>query len=204
METLETVKIEGVVRSNVGSKYANALRKEMKVPCVFYGTESGNIHFEVHVNALKDVIYTPHFKKIALKVDGKEYTAILKDVQFHPVTDAITHVDFIELVPKKKIKAEIPIKTIGNAPGVVSGGVLTLKRRKLKVAALPKDLKSEIEVDVSSLKLGETLKVRDVQVENIELLDPGHITIAGVVVPRALKGKTDAEEAVEEEAEAAK
>ncbi len=198
---MESIIIDAELRTEISKSQTKALRKEGKVPCIFYGTESGNVHFAAHENAFKDLIYTNKFHTATIKVDGKELKAIIQDVQFDPVTDAILHIDFLELVAGKKIKAELPVNLVGNAKGVKEGGVLTLKRRKLKVQAYPKDLQEKIEVNVDALGLGDSLKIGDVEVENMEFVDPPRITVVNVAIPRALKN-AEAEEAAAEGEEA--
>ena len=197
---METIALEGKLRETANSKEAKNSRREDIIPCVLYGPEMDNLHFKVPRLALKDLIFTPKFHKINIKVDGKEYDAIIKEIQFHPVNDKVVHVDFIQLTAGKKVKTEIPVKLIGQAPGVREGGSLILKTRKLKVKVLPKNLKEDIEVSVDGLGMGQVVKVQDIDVEGIEILTLPSVPIVGVVVPRTLK--TAEEEAAELEAEA--
>ncbi len=197
---MKTISLEGVKRADAGKKSAKLVRKENRVPCVMYGG-SENISFSVKYNDLLKIVYTGDFLKVNVSVDGTKADALVKDIDFHPVTDKILHVDFQELVSGKLIKTEIPVKTEGRAVGVASGGVLELNLRKLTVKATPEQLVPFISLDVSNLELGKSIKVRDVKTD-LQILTPGGNPIARVIVPRAMRsGAEDAEG--EEGAEAA-
>lgn len=184
---MQTVAIEGTIRKNVGTKYAKAVRREGQVPCVMYGGENV-VHFHAHKNAFSKLIYTPDFKVADLSLEGNAHQAIIKDIQFHPVTNNIVHIDFIELVAGKKIVAEVPVTITGNAPGVKTGGKLQTNIRKVKIEATPEAMVDRVTVDVSSLELGQAVRVRDIiPVEGVTILNPPAIPVAVVEIPRALR-----------------
>jgi len=193
---METFNLTGNSRSEVGRKNAKELRNDSKIPCVVYGGKS-NIHFSVGQLAIRDLIYTHKFYKVALDVDGDKRECIVKDIQFDAVTDKIKHVDFQELVPGKPVKAEIPIFTVGNSIGVFEGGALMQKTRKLSVKATPEDLVGSIEVDVTDLVLGKSIKIGDIDAGKLEILNSPNIPIASVEIPRAVKSAQAAEDAAE-------
>ncbi len=156
---MKTISLEGQKRDSAGKKAAKLVRRENKVPCVMYGGAE-NISFSVKYNDLLKIIYTDAFLKVNVKVDNINVDALVKDIDFHPVTDKILHVDFQELVSGKPIKTEIPVRTEGRAVGVASGGVLELNLRKLAVKATPEQLVPFITLDVTNLELGNSIKVQ--------------------------------------------
>lgn len=206
---MKTISIEGQRRADSGKKAAKLIRKADLVPCVMYGGEE-NVSFSVKYNDLLKLVYTNEFVKAGVSVDGKKVEALVKDIDFHPVTDRILHVDFQELVPGKLVKTEIPVRLTGKAKGVTIGGVLELNLRKLAVKATPEQLVDHISLDVSSLELGKAIKVSKLETDLI-VLTPGGIPIARVIVPRAMRSAAtkaaadggEDEEATEEGAEAA-
>jgi len=206
---MKTISLEGVKRADAGKKSAKLLRKEDRVPCVMYGGAE-NISFSVKYNDLLKIVYTGDFLKVNVSVENIKADALVKDIDFHPVTDRILHVDFQELVAGKVIKTEIPVKTEGRAVGVATGGVLELNLRKLSVKATPEQLVPFITLDVTDLELGKSIKVRDVKTD-LKILTPGGNPIARVIVPRAMRsagaegeegeeGATEGEAATEEAA----
>jgi len=191
---MQTVAIEGKSREVFGKKFAKAARRENEIPCVLYGGEK-NIHFSAPAKSFKHLIYTPDFKTAEISVDGATYNAILKDVQFHPVSDKLVHLDFVELVPGKQVKVDLPVQLVGVAEGVKLGGALMVKMRRVKVSTTPENLVDTIKVNVEELLLGQSVRVSDAEVlEGVEILNPASNPIASVEVPRALKS-AEAEEA---------
>lgn len=186
---METIKVNGTVRMNVGKKPTKSLRYEGKVPCILYGNKE-QIHFSMFENEFKELVYTNKAYKVLLNIGGKEYNAILQDAQFHPVSDMVLHLDFMELIPDKKIIMEIPVKIIGIAPGIAEGGKLMSKLRKIKVKALPEKLPNFIEVNVSELALGKSVKISDLSFTGFEVLDPPTNAIVTVEIPRAVVEET--------------
>ncbi len=145
------------------------------------------VHFTSTLSELRGLLYTPKFYKVLVNIEGQEHAAILKDVQVHPVSENVLHVDFFKLVPGNKIIVEIPVKITGTAQGVREGGKMLIKVRKLKVKATPETLKDFIDVDVTALKLGQSIKIKDLPAQGFEILNSPSIPIASVEIPRALK-----------------
>lgn len=183
---MKSITIEGQLRTESGKKATRQIRSQKLVPGVIYGGEK-EINFSAPATAFKNLVYTPEFLTAEVKVDGKTYSCILKDIQFHKVTDELIHVDFLELVENKKVIASLPLKYVGTPAGVKAGGKLVLKAKTLKVKAYPKDLKSAIEVDISDLNLNENIRVEDVKSEGVEILNSPRIPIASVTMTRQLK-----------------
>lgn len=198
---MRTVEIIGYKRANLGKSESKRLRNEGQVPCVLYGG-SEQVHFYAPAIQFRSIVYTPEPAFVKLNIEGAEYNAILQDSQFHPVSEVMLHADFLQLFEGKAIKMEIPIKTVGTSPGVANGGALTIKKPKLSVQALPKDMPDHIAVDISELKLGKSTKVGALPAGDYTILNSPLVTIASVAIPRALRGKS-AEELEAEEAEAA-
>jgi len=174
---------------------ASTLRSAGKIPAVIYG---GDVleHFSVVHNDVKHLIYTPDFKLGEVDIDGKKLKCIIKDIQFHPVTDNIEHIDFLAVEEGRKLKVNIPIRFKGVSPGVKSGGKLMQSMRKVKVKVDPKNLVDELIIDISSLELGFAVKVKDIEkVEGMEIMANESIPVASVEVPRALKSAQAEEEA---------
>ncbi len=190
---MESINIKGYKREATGKQSSKTLRKDAKTPCVLYGGKD-KVHFYMPMAYLKDIIYTPKVSFINIDVDGKTYKTILQDVQFHPVSEVVLHMDFLEIFEDKKIKVMIPMAFKGESPGVLKGGLLTKSIKKIPIQGLPKDIPNKIEVDVSKIELGATAKVKDIKVKNYEILMPGHSPVASVIVPRALKSKGIEEE----------
>ena len=183
---MKTITIEGQLRTETGKKAASQLRSQGLVPGVIYGGAK-EISFTASEKAFKPLVYTPDFQLVDIKLDGKSYKCILKDLQFHKVTESLIHIDLLELVEHKKVIANLPLKLIGTPSGVKEGGKLTVKMKSLKVKTLPKYLKENIELDITDLKLNENIRVEDVKAENYEILNSPRIPIASVGMTRALK-----------------
>lgn len=195
---MKSITIEGQLRTDSGKKATRQLRSQKMVPGVIYGG-SQEINFSAPATAFKDIVYTPEFMVANINIDGKTYRCILKDLQFHKVTDQLLHVDFLELVEDKKVIATLPLHFTGTPAGVKAGGKLVLKMKSVKVKALPKYLKENIEVNLEKLELNENIRVQDIPAENIEILNSPRIPIASVTMTRQLKQ----EEAAAPKAEAA-
>ena len=195
---MKSLTLEGVERKDTGSKFAKEIRRNNMVPCNLYGGED-NIIFQAAYNDFQKLVYTNEFFTITVKVNGKEYNTIIKNIQFDPVTDQILHVDFLELIPNKTIITEIPIRLIGNAIGVKNGGILRHKVRKLRVKSLPRNLVEHIDVDIEDLTFGKSIKVEELEVGELEVLTPLNIPVVTVAAPR--KAEEVAEEVEGEEGE---
>lgn len=200
---MESVVISANARPVTGKKGTKATRREGLVPCVIYGGEKV-IHLSGRALDFRDLIYTPAFKLAEITVDGTTYKCILKDITFHPVTDEIMHMDFLELVDGKPLKVMIPIRFEGVAPGVKTGGRLNQKVRRVKIKTTPDNLVPELLVDISELKLNESVRVRDIQVtDKMEVMTSMSIPVATIETPRALRSAAASEDAAEEGAETA-
>lgn len=194
---MKTFELKGSVREDLGKKSTKQLRKQGLIPCVLYGGEKP-IHFSAPINDFRHLIYTPHVFIVNLDLNGEQHMALLKDLQFHPTSDAILHIDFLQIFPGTPTVIGIPVATKGFAKGVQAGGKLKIEMRRLKVKALPKDMPDLLTLDVTKIGLGQSLKVRQLKFENLELLDPPGAVVVSVKLTRAAKG---AAAAAEEEAE---
>ncbi len=183
---MNTITIEGQLRTEFGKSATRQLRSEEKVPAVIYGGAK-EINFSAPATAFKNIVYTSEFMLAEIKVDGTAYRCVLKDLQFDKVSDKLIHVDFLELVEDKKITVTIPLKFNGVPAGVKAGGKLVTKIKAIKVKTLPKYLKEHIDMDLSKLELNENLRVQDVKAENMEVLNSPRIPIASVTMTRQLK-----------------
>ena len=195
---MKTIEIKGILRKELGKKSTKQVRKDGNVPCVLYGKEN-NIHFYAPEKSFKKLIYTHEAHLVKLKLEDKEYRAVLHDEQFHPVTDKLLHADFIQVFDHKPVIIEIPVTITGESVGVKAGGKLTIKRRHLKVKGLAEHLPEDLLVDVTDLKIHNSLKVGDLSFDNLELLDPKKVTVVTVGISR-IALKTEEEEAAEAEA----
>jgi large subunit ribosomal protein L25 len=183
---MKTITIEGQLRTDSGKSATRQLRSQNLVPGVIYGGEK-EINFSVPASALKPIIYTAEFLLTEVKVEGKTYRCILKDAQFHKVSDELLHVDFLELVDGKKVIATLPLRFNGTPAGVKAGGKLVTKMKALKVKTYPKDLKEAIDVDITNLELNGNIRVEDVLAEGMEIMNSPRIPIASVTMTRQLK-----------------
>src|SRR5882757_8025373 len=183
---MKTITIEGQLRTELGKQATRLLRSEEKVPGVIYGGAK-EVNFSAPATSFKTLVYTPDFQLAEVKVEGKAYRCILKDLQFDKVSDQLIHVDFMELVEGKKVIATIPIKFTGAAKGVKDGGKLITKMKVLKIKTLPKYLKENIEVDLTDLELNGNVRVEDVKEANYEILNSPRIPVASIVLTRVLK-----------------
>ncbi|GET21383.1 50S ribosomal protein L25/general stress protein Ctc [Prolixibacter denitrificans] len=183
---MKTFEVKGTARTAVGKKETKKLRAEGKVPCVLYGGEEP-IHFEAEAGEFRHVIYTPNVYLINIEIGGKKYQAIMQDIQFHPVTDEILHIDFLRITEDKPVKINIPVKLTGFAKGIQKGGRLKTNLRVLRVKGLAKNLPDTIDIDVTALGLGESIRVGDVQAEGLEILNNKSVPVASVVITRAAR-----------------
>lgn len=188
---MKTIEIKGSFRTELGKKSSKELRKSGNVPCVIYGKEK-NIHFFAHENSFKNLVYTHAAHLVKLNIDDKEYKAVLKDMQFHPVKDNILHADFIEIHDNKPVVINIPIKVSGDSVGVIAGGKLSIKRRTLKVKGLADDLPEALPINITDLKIHEGIKVGELSYDKIELLDPKKSMVLTIATSRVAQ-KTDEE-----------
>jgi large subunit ribosomal protein L25 len=198
---MKTIEIKAHLRTGTGKKDSRNLRNEKNVPCVMYGGEE-IVHFYTHENNFKPLIYTPSVYIIEFDIDGKKYKAILQEIQFQPVTDRITHIDFKQVFEDKPVIMNIPIKIIGDSIGIKAGGKLRMKRRTIKVMGIMKDLPDMLEIDVTSLAIGMSIKIHELSWENLEILDPPRAMVVAVITSRmAAKDSALPEDEVEEGSE---
>jgi large subunit ribosomal protein L25 len=183
---MKTVEIIGYRRASLGKTDAQKLRDEGLVPCVLYGGNE-QIHFYSPMILFRELVYTNEAHFVHINIEGEEAQAILQEVQFHPVSEIILHADFLRITEDRKIKMNIPIRLVGQAPGVSKGGTLVRKRAALKVYGFAKDMPDHIDVDVSELDFHHAVKVGDVKATGLEFLDPKQASLAVVEVPRAAK-----------------
>ena len=183
---MKTIAISGSPRENVGKRDAKELRYEGKVPAVLYGGKE-QAHFAVVATELKDAIYSPEASFVEIDFNGSKIKAIIKETQFHPLTDLLLHVDFLQLFDEKEIVMEIPIKLTGTSPGVKMGGKLVQKLRKLRIKALPADMPQTIDVSIAKLEVGNLFRVRDLEKGKYVVTNTPEDTIVSVGMSRALK-----------------
>jgi large subunit ribosomal protein L25 len=185
-KTMKSIAISGSPRENVGKRDAKELRYQSLVPAVLYGGPT-QTHFAVSAADLRPVVYTPDVHFIDIEVAGVKTQAIIQDIQFHPLTEKILHVDFLQLDPAKPLTMEIPVKLTGTSPGVKTGGKLVLKLRKLRVKALPKDHLDTIDVSIEELEVGKSVRVSDLKFDKITIVNSQEDTIVSVTTSRALR-----------------
>ena len=181
---MKSISIKGSERESVGTKATKAVRDAGMVPCVIYGG-SQPVHFQAEIKAFKSLVYTPNAHTVAIDLGGKKFDAILQDIQFHPVSDAILHIDFFQLSDDKEIVMEVPVNVVGTSPGVLLGGVLNLNQRRLKVKALPKNLPDFVEANISELQMGNKLYVTKLPTNNFKLMHPDNTVVCQVKISRA-------------------
>jgi large subunit ribosomal protein L25 len=181
---MKSITIKGSERESVGKKATKAVRDAGMVPCVIYG---GNqpVHFVADERAFKDLVYTPNAHTVVVELNGTSYNVIMQDIQFHPVSDKILHIDFFQLSDDKEIVMEVPVKITGTSPGVLLGGVLRLNQRRLKVKALPKNLPDFVEASISELQMGNKLYVTKLETNNFKLMHPDNTVVCQVRISRA-------------------
>ena len=197
---MKTIALSAIKRTEVGSVDAKQIRKEGNIPCNIYGV-NGNTNFHVNEIIFNKIINSPEVYFVDLDIDGKKHKAIIKEVQFHPVTDKTLHVDFLEVSKDKPVNVTLPVKTTGTSKGVLAGGKLRMVTRRLKVRGLIEDLPEFIEVDITSLKIGQTFKVADLNVKGLTFLDAANAVVVAVKMSRVATVVDDEEEVAEDSAE---
>jgi large subunit ribosomal protein L25 len=194
---MKSITIKGSERESVGKVATKALRNAGAVPCVLYGGDQP-VHFSAEEKAFKNLVYTPNAHTVVIELEGKSFNAVLQDIQVHPVSDKVLHIDFFQLFDNKEVTMEVPVKITGVSPGVLLGGDLRLNTRRLKVKALPKNLPDFIEANISELQMGNKLYVTKLVSNDFKLLHPDNTVVAQVRISRA------AMKAAQEAAKAAK
>lgn len=197
---MRTIEINAQPREKTGKGETKKLRKEGNVPCVMYGGEE-TMHFYSQENDFNELVYTPNVYIITINIKGEKYKAVLKEIQFHPVTDKISHIDFIQVFEDKPVTVIVPVNLTGDSVGLKAGGKLRLKRRRLTIKGKIDDLPDKLDIDISDLDIGQTIKVNELSYDGIEILDPPRAMVVAVISSRlAMKGM-EIPETVEEEAE---
>jgi large subunit ribosomal protein L25 len=200
---MKSITINGLERESVGKVSTKALRNAGKVPCVVYGGDAP-IHFSADDLAFKDLVYTPEVHTVVIALDnGTKVECILQDIQFHPVTDKIMHIDFYQIFDNKEVTMEIPVRLTGNSRGVRNGGTLRIVNRKLRVKALPANLPDFIEVDITEMRIGHKMYIGAIEQENFKIMHPDNTVICQVRISRTAVDDSDDEEEEDEAAESA-
>ena len=186
------IAIQASPRTQTGKRSTKSVRRDDMVPAVMYGGDEV-FHFSVSEAALKPLVYTSEFRVAEISLDGNTHRAIVKDLQFHPVTEKILHVDFLRFVQDQPIKLEVPVRFKGSSPGVKVGGKLQQNLRRVKIKVRPKDLVYAVTVDVSHLELGQSVRVRDIEPQDgVEVLNQPATPVASIEIPRALRSAATA------------
>lgn len=183
---MKTITIEGQLRTELGKKATRQLRSQDLVPGVIYGGAT-EVSFSAPATAFKPLVYTAEFQLAQVNVGGQSYTCVLKELQFDKVSDKLIHVDLLQLVDDKKVVVDLPVKFVGNAAGVKAGGRLVVKMKSLKVKTLPKFLKEQVDVDITNLELNGNIRVEDVKLSDMEIMNSPRIPMASIVMTRQLK-----------------
>ena len=195
---MKTLSITGIKREKFGKSFSKKLREEGNIPCVIYGGKE-NIHFYAPKNSFSKLIYTPNVHKVELNIDGGKTEAIMQDIQFDPITDNVIHIDFIQLDPNRKVSMEVPVALVGNPIGVREGGNLRLNLRKLLVKALPENLPENIKINVESLRIGDKIRVEDIENTDVNFLNPKQNVIVAIKRARVVIALEEEEEEEGEE-----
>lgn len=188
---MQTIELKVAKRTEVGKTSSKQLRKDEMVPCVLYGGKE-NIHFSAPAKEFNKLVYTPNVYLVDLNIDGKKVNAIMKDIQFHPVSDKIVHMDFLEIDMNKEVTMEIPVVLSGFAEGVKAGGKLLLEMRKLRVKGLAKNLPDTLNIAIDNLGLGKTIQVKDLSFDKLEVLNAKNAVVVSVRLTRAARAAQQA------------
>jgi large subunit ribosomal protein L25 len=188
---MKSIEINGKSRTDLGKKATKALRNNAEVPCVLYGGEKTQ-HFHAPVKEFKNLIYTPNTYLVDLKIDGKLFKAVIQASQFHKVSDELLHLDFLQIFEDKKLTVLVPIATHGFAKGIQAGGKLQILNNKLKVHGFIKDLPDVLNIDITDLELGKTIKVGELSYENVELIDAKNSVVCAIRMTRVAKNEAAA------------
>ncbi len=192
---MKSLEIIGYKRANLDKRELVSIREEGNVPCVVYGPGiKEQIHFYSPAILFRDLIYTPEVHMVELNIEGEKIKAILREAQFHPVSEVLLHADFLAFSDDKPITMNIPVEIHGSSPGIMKGGKLEIKSRTLAVKGLAENLPDSIPVNISKLELGKSIKVGELSVEGFDIMTSTNVTIATVGIPRALRGKKAGEE----------
>jgi len=199
---MKTFSIVTKKRTDLGKKSTKKLREEKQIPCVMYGGEE-ILHFYAHENDFRHLIYTDQVFLLDIDIDGKKYKAVLKEYQFHPVTDKVIHIDFVQVIDNKPTTVSLPVKLTGTSVGILAGGKLRLRKRYLSVKGLINDIPEQLDVNITKLKIGDVIKVSELSYNNIELVDQPSSMVVGVAASRlTAKGGAGQVVALDEDEEA--
>lgn len=182
---MKTFELKGTIRKDTGKKYSRKLRMEEKVPCVMYGGKE-NIHFSMPELSFKDIVYTSNVYLLKIDIEGNNHDAVIRELQFHPVTDKIIHADFKEYYPDQPVIINLPVKIVGESIGLKAGGKLRIRRRIIKARGLIKDFPEYIEIDITDLDIGHTIRIEDLKFEGLEFLDSSGSMIVSIVSARVI------------------
>jgi large subunit ribosomal protein L25 len=199
---MKKAQLSGSLRASVGKKDAKAVRNAGQVPCVLYGTGE-QTHFSVRAVDMHKIIFNADVFQVEIDIDGTKKMAIIQDLQMHPVKDTAMHVDFLELSDDKPVKVSLPLKTTGAAIGVMNGGKLRQPYRKLRMLGLPNALPESVTVDITDMKIGSSVRVSELEIEGVEVLEPANAVVLSVKMARGAVEDEEAEEAEGEEGEEA-
>lgn len=186
---MEIIALQGHQKDNSGKVEATRIRRTGHVPAVMYKSGGGeSIQFTLESSAVRPLIFTPKFRLVEITLNGATHKCIVKDTQFHPVSEDVLHVDFLELVPGVKFKAAVPLRFSGTAPGVKEGGKFIPRMRTVNILTTPENVVDEVRADITTMQLGDTIRVRDISVTTgVEITNPAAVPVASIEIPRALK-----------------
>lgn len=196
---MKSVSLSGSLRENVGKKDAAALRRQGMIPCVVYGGEN-QIHFSLTQTQMNKLVYTPDVFRVELEIGGENYSTFIQDIQFHPLTEAVLHVDFLQLFADKKAKIALPVRLSGSSIGVRNGGKLRQNYRTLSLVGLPDAFPESVEIDITELKIGDSVRVSGIQIEGLTCLEPANAVIVGVKTARGVVAEDEEDDEEGEEA----
>ena len=195
---MKTLAISAKLRNGTGKKDSKALRNQGNVPCVLYGGEK-QLCFYAHENDFRNLVYTPDVFIVELDIEGEKCRAVMQDLQFHPVTDKLLHLDFLEIFDDKEVTVTIPVHLKGNAVGIRDGGILSFRRRKIITRAIPGNLPDYIEINIEDVEIGQSIFIKDLRDERYTFLAPDNAVVLGVRIARELIIEEEEEEEIEGE-----
>ena len=198
---MKILAINAKLRKSVGKSESKALRNQGNVPCVLYGGEK-QVCFYAHENDFRNLVYTPDVFIVELDIEGEKYKAVMQDLQFHPVTDNLLHIDFLQVFDDKEVTVTIPVHLTGNSVGIRNGGILSFRRRKIITRAIPGNLPDYIEIDIEDIDIGQSVYIKDLRVDEYTFLSPDNAVVVGVRTARNIIEETEDEDVEGEEGEA--
>ena len=190
---MKTLAISAKIRKGIGKTDSKALRNQGNVPCVLYGGEK-QVCFYAHENDFRNLVYAPDVFIVELEIEGEKYRAVMQDLQFHPVTDKLLHIDFLQIFDNKEVTVNIPVRLTGNAVGIRNGGILSFRRRKIITKAIPANLPDYIEIDIEDIEIGQSVYIKELRVDEYTFLAPDNAVVVGVRMARELIIEEEEEE----------